>query len=1799
LPRLDKTIINVKKISSHIFFVGFFALVATSVLFAQQFNPVAWPATNDWRYYTIKDSVFADPAVQDPSNGGTSPQGYVNISSGTPDQSEPSIFFAYNSSTMFVRFRVESDPNAYTGNNAGNTDPWKAGTWIMMLDVNGDGWRDYSVYLNGDGGSPSTPIDRIQIIYSRLTNTQSIVPGTGIYLLNEIYGAQAYTSGTYNNKMKQFDGNGNLLEPQNWNLTTKDFGTSRVSEDGEGGYFIDFQIPISALDASAYNGPVFTSTTVFTAVFTTANSNSDPFQKDYAYIGAFCPSITAPFASGDPITFDEAAAVPKIVVTEVTAAYCPVVNLSTKVLTSQRLIDCSTVASSVVTNTFYYWYDQNANSDTDEVGGVWTQISAGTATTLGTWTATWNTETLPRGRYLIKVVAEDQSGNTADSYEQNVTQYPNIYAVINNDCGIIPATLEKSVNRTTVQANLSDAQRKLIYTITVTNPQANVITLDTLTDILPGTFTYLSDTTGGTLTPTTSPAANATGTIMWRFSPAASIPAGTSKTLKFNVLAGSTAGTYPNSVTAKGSTYFMAASNVAAVTVTNAAATLTKTTSAVAGVNPNDTIRYTLTYTNTGTVALSSVVVTDSLLQGLSNNVIVYNGGTYDSTTRKVTWNIGTVNSGASASVAVRVRVSQPYNGVNPLVNSGTLTSTSLVDPVTSNSVSNTVLGAVLSLSKSVSPTTTYPGNNVTYTILYGNVGTGVAHSTVIRDTLPENLTYITNTASPVPDNITTLSNPTRQVLTWNIGTVNAGGGNLNNTITFQASVTSPYPTVGEDQPLVNKAVIYSNETSPYTSNATLLVTAIPTVTLTKTSNQAVYATSDTGTFTLSLTNTGYYTATLDSIEDALPNNFQYRWTNGGTLYSSVTTKPVTGTTGAVTWKFNPASTLAPGETKTLTFRVKMPIVGVNYTNTARAYGVLVSAVHSSISATLPIGIAENEEVMVKSVDKATVYVGDTLVYSLFYLNNSGGAKSRTIKDTLSAYLNYIGSTASAGTVSNSGNIITWLPGSVANGGSASLTIRAIVATGGVVIPNRATMNTTTPVTVTNTVTTTSLLSPSITLTKYVDIASAPVGTELTYTINYSNAPGVSASTTSVLTDTIPANLTYVNGSVTGGGAFVGSPARLIWNLGTVNANTSGSVSFKATINNGTPISTVITNKAVFTNAEDSYKTSSVTTTVSAIPNFTLIKSVDRVSAGPADTLNYTISYKNVGSAAATSVVLRDTVPANTTFISASNGGTLSSGVVTWNLPNVAINESLAVTMQVRLPKPMLYNSVAQISNKATISAFGITDKTSSPALTNMIYPQLAAVKAVDSASANASSVITYTIVVSNATISSATNSKLFDSIPSGTSYVPNSTKLNNVAQADTLGTSPLVYGLRIGEVTPDSSKTVVFKVQLNNPISNGRVITNTSWVTTDKLTDPVQGTSVTTTAVSAPALSIRKGAALSGNAPGDTITYTLTYGNTGSDTATTFTVTDTIPAYTTYVGGSVSGTGASFNTNRIVVSRALLAVNDTANVVTFKVRVDTVLSPGSTVILNKVYALATNAATVSDTERVTVVVAPEFSTSSKSLVDIDGGFAVPADTISYTIKVRNSGHANATSVAVTDTVPQHVTILASTIAPGGSVAGRVITFSTFNLNVGDSATLTYQVQIDSTILNQVAATNTAVIRANGDTAIVTASFMPLNRPVMLMNKSVNKATAKPGDTLTYTITYSNAGTQAATLVTVTDAQPENTTYIANSVKINNVAKTDSSDADEVTLNVTTVQLNIGQVLPGGSGTITLKVKVN
>jgi len=87
-----------------------------------------------------------------------------------------------------------------------------------------------------------------------------------------------------------------------------------------------------------------------------------------------------------------------------------------------------------------------------------------------------------------------------------------------------------------------------------------------------------------------------------------------------------------------------------------------------------------------------------------------------------------------------------------------------------------------------------------------------------------------------------------------------------------------------------------------------------------------------------------------------------------------------------------------------------------------------------------------------------------------------------------------------------------------------------------------------------------------------------------------------------------------------------------------------------------------------------------------------------------------------------------------------------------------------------------------------------------------------------------------------------------------------------------------------------------------------------------------------------------------------------------------------------------------------------------------------------------------------------------------------------------------------------------------------------------------------------------------------------------------------------PTTVITYTISYQNIGAASVTTLRITDGIPVNTTYVAGSLVVNGVIKTDLSDADEGVLIGGTkgsVQFDIGNVLAGVIGAVSFRVTID
>jgi len=223
-------------------------------------------------------------------------------------------------------------------------------------------------------------------------------------------------------------------------------------------------------------------------------------------------------------------------------------------------------------------------------------------------------------------------------------------------------------------------------------------------------------------------------------------------------------------------------------------------------------------------------------------------------------------------------------------------------------------------------------------------------------------------------------------------------------------------------------------------------------------------------------------------------------------------------------------------------------------------------------------------------------------------------------------------------------------------------------------------------------------------------------GNNITYTLAYSNTGGADA-TGVVIRDTVPTNTTFV--SATAGGSFGGGI--VTWTLGTVIAGGSGTVQFVAQVASPLANGTVITNVgySITSNEQGSIIGVSDTTTVTSLPFLILGKSdaPDPVLAG--SNITYTIAYSNTGTAGATGVVITDTVPTNTTFVSATGGGTLGGGVVTWNIGAVNAGASATVQMVVTVGAGMASGST--ITNQTyALASNELATVTGSPVTTSV-----------------------------------------------------------------------------------------------------------------------------------------------------------------------------------------------------------------------------------------------------------------------------------------------------------------------------------------------------------------------------------------------------------------------------------------------------------------------------------------------
>ncbi len=227
----------------------------------------------------------------------------------------------------------------------------------------------------------------------------------------------------------------------------------------------------------------------------------------------------------------------------------------------------------------------------------------------------------------------------------------------------------------------------------------------------------------------------------------------------------------------------------------------------------------------------------------------------------------------------------------------------------------------------------------------------------------------------------------------------------------------------------------------------------------------------------------------------------------------------------------------------------------------------------------------------------------------------------------------------------------------------------------------------------------------------------------------------------------------------------------------------------------------------------------------------------------------------------------------------------------------------------------------------------------------------------------------------------------------------------------------------------------------------------------------------------------------------GTTGDYTIAVANAGPlDDPALVTVTDTLPAGLTYVAGSGTGwTCGASGQDVTCTNPGPVPAGGALPDLTLTVAVDEAAIPGVDNTVNVAtgsYDATPGNDTATDS---TVVRGPDLSTSTKSVVDLNGGDAEPGDVLRYTVTLIETAGLAATGVQVTDDIPallENLTIVSvppgatnsSTGAGTGAFGAGFVDIGAISVPAGGTATVVFDVTVIASASAGDIIANTAVV---------------------------------------------------------------------------------------------------------------------
>ncbi len=1218
---------------------------------------------------------------------------------------------------------------------------------------------------------------------------------------------------------------------------------------------------------------------------------------------------------------------------------------------------------------------------------------------------------------------------------------------------------------------------------------------------------------------------------------------------------------------------------------------------------PGGTATYTVSVTNSGVSTATNVTVADVFPTGVTLTGTVTctaNGtaacGTVTGTSGQGSFGatLAAIAAGPGNSLVFTVPVAFAANLVDdPLVN--TATATDVPSGATASGSDSNARSAVASLAvvKTDNSLTYAPGGSGSYTVTVTNAGPGNAAAVTVADTLPAGVTLNGTVTCAVTGaaGCGTVTGTSGQTSFGATGAAIAGGAG--NALIFTVPVA--YAVTLATSPLVNTATA-ADPASPNASGSDSSTRApVVALTVVKTDGSLTYTPGGTATYAVTVTNAGPSNAVDVTLADTLPAGVTLTANVMCTANGAATCGTVTGTTGQTSLGTTGAA-LGAASGDSLVFSVPVAFAPGMTTdplvNTATATDVATGATANGSDSNA--FAAQVTLAVVKTDGSATYTPGGTATYTVSVTNSGvSTATNVTVADPLPAGVVLSGNvtclangTSVCGTVAGTTGQGSFgsTGAQVAPGAGNSLVFTAPVSFGAGMSANPL-VNTATaddgPSGATGSGSDSNTLAAQVTLVvaKTDNSPTYAPGGAATYVVTVTNT-GTSNALNVTVNDVLPTGVT-LTGTVTctANGAAA---------CGTVTG-TSGQGSFGATlaaIAAGPGNSLVFSVPVAFAaNLVDDPLVNTATATDvpsgatasgsdsnarSAVASLAVTKTDGSATYTPGGTATYTVVVTNAGPSVALAVAVSDALPAGVTLngtVSCTATGISTCGTVTGTAGQTSfgttgaiiaagVGNSLTFVVPVQFAAGMTANPLVN-----TVTA---TDPQSPPATAAdsdvlQAIVSLALTKSDGSTTYVPGGTATYSILVTNTGVSTATNLSVNDSLPAGVTLTGNMacTAFGNASCGAVFGTAgQSVFGTTGATIDAGLGNSLQFTAPVGFAAS----------LTTDPLVNTVTATDLGSGATGSASDSNGRGIVVVGPTQGKTIvpstissggaaTLTLALGNPNATPITlTADFVDPMPAGVTATSGNAGTcTGVTVTPTSIAKASGSTIPPGGCTIVV------TITSTTTGTVINTTGPLQTSAGAADPASAPLTVAAPVANLTITKTNNQNS--VTPGSSVTYVIVATNGGPAAVTGAMVTDNLPPQLSGVTWTcIASAGSscpAAGSGNLSVPVNLLVGGTATFTVTGTLSSSATGTL--TNTATVApppgvvspGGGGTATDSDPIVAPNVDLAIAKVHVGVFTAGQIGAQ-YRITVSNAGsTPSVGVVTVTDLVPAGLTATA------------------------------------------------